>query len=142
MTLVVGKFYPPHRGHKHLIDTARRWITWSPIAHHPLQVIPGELRKAWLKEIHSTVTFDLCPTSSKTTAHNGPSSRCVSSAASPTSSSRVRNTAGSTPGSWVPGTSSSISQASGATWTRVREPPRSSGMAGTVRPGLLFAGSC
>ena len=24
--LIVGKFYPPHRGHKHLIDTARAQV--------------------------------------------------------------------------------------------------------------------
>ena len=56
MTLgfVVGKFYPPHRGHKHLIDTARaqvdRLVVLVP--HHPSQRIPGELRRDWLREIH------------------------------------------------------------------------------------------
>ena len=47
MTLgfVVGKFYPPHRGHKHLIDTARSQVDRLVVllAHHPSQRIPGEL---------------------------------------------------------------------------------------------------
>lgn len=56
MTLgfLVGKFYPPHRGHRHLIQTARaacdRLVVLLP--HHPSQKIPGELRAAWLREIH------------------------------------------------------------------------------------------
>ncbi len=56
MTLgfVVGKFYPPHRGHKHLIDSARKEVDKLivMIAAHPSQTIPGELRYAWLREIH------------------------------------------------------------------------------------------
>lgn len=65
MTLgfVVGKFYPPHRGHKHLIDTARRQcdrlIVLLP--HHPSQTIPGELRKSWLEEIHPDCEIHLVP---------------------------------------------------------------------------------
>ncbi|MDX1925198.1 MAG: AAA family ATPase [Pirellulaceae bacterium] len=56
MTLgfVVGKFYPPHRGHKHLIDSARRQVDELIVmlAAHPSQTIPGEVRYAWLREIH------------------------------------------------------------------------------------------
>lgn len=56
MTLgfIVGKFYPPHRGHKHLIDTAREQVDRLivMVAAHPSQSIAGELRKAWLEEIH------------------------------------------------------------------------------------------
>jgi len=65
MTLgfVVGKFYPPHRGHKHLIDTARRQcdrlIVLLP--HHVNQKIPGQLRKAWLEEIHPDCEVHLVP---------------------------------------------------------------------------------
>jgi NadR type nicotinamide-nucleotide adenylyltransferase len=65
MTLgfVVGKFYPPHRGHKHLIDTARaavdRLVVLLP--HHPSQRIAGELRKAWLEEIHPDCEIHLVP---------------------------------------------------------------------------------
>jgi NadR type nicotinamide-nucleotide adenylyltransferase len=66
MTLVgfvVGKFYPPHRGHKHLIDTARRQVDRLVVLvpHHPSQKIPGELRKAWLEEIHPDCEIHLVP---------------------------------------------------------------------------------
>lgn len=56
MTLgfIVGKFYPPHHGHKHLIDSARKQVDQLIvlIAAHPSQTIPGEVRYAWLREIH------------------------------------------------------------------------------------------
>jgi NadR type nicotinamide-nucleotide adenylyltransferase len=65
MTLgfVVGKFYPPHRGHKHLIDTARQQCDRLVVmlAHHVNQRIPGELRKAWLEEIHPECEVHLVP---------------------------------------------------------------------------------
>ncbi|MGL6075161.1 MAG: AAA family ATPase [Fimbriiglobus sp.] len=54
--LVVGKFYPPHRGHKYLIDTATvgcdelHVIVCSKADENP----PAELRAAWLREIHPT----------------------------------------------------------------------------------------
>lgn len=52
--LVVGKFYPPHLGHKHLIETARRHVDHLIVivAHHASQKIPGHLRQSWLEEIH------------------------------------------------------------------------------------------
>lgn len=61
--LVVGKFYPPHRGHKHLIDTARRQVDRLIVilAHHPTQQISGEVRKAWLEEIHPDCEIHLVP---------------------------------------------------------------------------------
>ncbi len=60
---IVGKFYPPHRGHKHLIDTARRQVDRLivMIAHHPSQTIPGELRREWLEEIHPNCDIHLVP---------------------------------------------------------------------------------
>jgi HTH-type transcriptional regulator, transcriptional repressor of NAD biosynthesis genes len=60
---IVGKFYPPHRGHKHLIDSARRQVDHLVVmvAHHPSQVIPGELRKAWLERIHPDCDIRLVP---------------------------------------------------------------------------------
>ena len=65
MTLgfIVGKFYPPHRGHKHLIDTARQQVDRLIVmtAHHPSQSIPGELRRAWLEEIHPDCEIHLVP---------------------------------------------------------------------------------
>jgi NadR type nicotinamide-nucleotide adenylyltransferase len=61
--LVVGKFYPPHRGHKHLIQCARaqvdRLVVLLP--HHPSQKIPGELRRDWLREIHPDCEIHLVP---------------------------------------------------------------------------------
>lgn len=65
MTLgfIVGKFYPPHRGHKHLIYTARAQVDRLivMVAHHVSQKIPGELRQAWLKEIHPDCEIHLVP---------------------------------------------------------------------------------
>ncbi|HEX8671194.1 MAG TPA: AAA family ATPase [Longimicrobium sp.] len=65
MTLgfVVGKFYPPHRGHRHLIETARRACDRLVVLlpHHPSQKIPGELRRAWLEEIHPDCEIHLVP---------------------------------------------------------------------------------
>jgi NadR type nicotinamide-nucleotide adenylyltransferase len=54
--VVIGKFYPPHRGHKHLIDTAQaqsRRVTVI-VCERPTDTIPGALRSAWLREIHPT----------------------------------------------------------------------------------------
>ena len=65
MTLgfIVGKFYPPHRGHKYLIDTARRQVgrLIVMVAHHRDQTIPGELRRDWLREIHPDAEVMLVP---------------------------------------------------------------------------------
>ncbi|BDI32622.1 trifunctional nicotinamide-nucleotide adenylyltransferase/ribosylnicotinamide kinase/transcriptional regulator NadR [Capsulimonas corticalis] len=55
---VVGKFYPPHRGHKHLIDTAcanSRSVTVMLVGR-PEEAIPFKLRAQWLREIHPDVT--------------------------------------------------------------------------------------
>ncbi len=65
MTLgfIVGKFYPPHRGHKHLIDFARKQVDHLVVvvAHHASQKIPGELRLAWMQEIHPDCDVRLVP---------------------------------------------------------------------------------
>lgn len=60
---IVGKFYPPHLGHSYLIDSARRQVDRLiiMIAHHDSQTIPGELRKAWLKELHPDCEIHLVP---------------------------------------------------------------------------------
>lgn len=54
--LVIGKFLPPHRGHKLLIDTAtdqsERVVVI--VCGKPSDPIPGELRQQWLREIHPT----------------------------------------------------------------------------------------
>lgn len=55
--LVVGKFYPPHRGHKHLIDFARARVDelWVIVCGKPEHDPSGELRARWLREIHPDV---------------------------------------------------------------------------------------
>ena len=52
--LVIGKFYPPHKGHHHLIRTARAQVDRLVVmlCVHQSQTISGELRKAWLEEVH------------------------------------------------------------------------------------------
>ena len=57
--LVIGKFYPPHRGHKFLIETALRAVDHLDvlICVHPGQSISGDLRQRWLQEIHPTANL-------------------------------------------------------------------------------------
>lgn len=52
--LVIGKFLPPHRGHKYLIDTARSQVDHLTvmICDKPEYRLDGKLRASWLKEIH------------------------------------------------------------------------------------------
>jgi len=52
--LVIGKFYPPHRGHKFLIETSLRAVDHLDVLICVLanQTIPGDLRQRWLQEIH------------------------------------------------------------------------------------------
>jgi NadR type nicotinamide-nucleotide adenylyltransferase len=56
--VVIGKFYPPHRGHKYLIDTAAARVAHLTVlvCGKPEQLLPGELRAAWLREAHPDVT--------------------------------------------------------------------------------------
>ncbi len=59
--LVVGKFYPPHRGHKLLIDTA---LSQADEVHVVVCARPGEnppadLRARWIREIHPSATVHL-----------------------------------------------------------------------------------
>lgn len=52
-SVVIGKFYPPHRGHRHLIETAlarSRRVTII-LCSKPTDSIPGELRTQWLHEL-------------------------------------------------------------------------------------------
>jgi len=55
--LIVGKFYPPHRGHKLLIDTALAQVDQLTVVvcQKPGEDPAGELRQAWLREIHPGV---------------------------------------------------------------------------------------
>lgn len=52
--VVIGKFLPPHRGHKLLIDTATAQSdeTVVIVCAKPRDVIPSDLRTQWLREIH------------------------------------------------------------------------------------------
>jgi NadR type nicotinamide-nucleotide adenylyltransferase len=52
--LVIGKFYPPHHGHKLLVDTATEQSerTVVIVCAKPTDSIPGDLRGRWLQEIH------------------------------------------------------------------------------------------
>jgi len=55
--VVVGKFFPPHRGHKHLIDVACSQVErlLVIVCAKPSDTIPGDLRAAWIREIHPGV---------------------------------------------------------------------------------------
>ena len=56
---VVGKFYPPHRGHKYLIDSATAGVDRLTVmlVWRPGEMPTGEERLAWLREIHPNVEF-------------------------------------------------------------------------------------
>jgi len=52
--LVIGKFYPPHRGHKLLIDTAVNQChdVVVIVCGKKEEIISGEIRGQWLQKIH------------------------------------------------------------------------------------------
>jgi HTH-type transcriptional repressor of NAD biosynthesis genes len=62
--LMVGKFYPPHKGHLYVIDQARsRTVDDSGVdfmlvvvGSSPDEIIPGELRAEWLRQLVPTNT--------------------------------------------------------------------------------------
>jgi NadR type nicotinamide-nucleotide adenylyltransferase len=51
--LLLGKFMPPHAGHVHLCETARRLVDQLTIlvCWRPDDPIPGPLRLAWMREL-------------------------------------------------------------------------------------------
>ena len=55
--LIVGKFYPPHRGHKFLIDSARARVDELTVivCRKDGESPSGESRAGWLREIHKDV---------------------------------------------------------------------------------------
>jgi HTH-type transcriptional repressor of NAD biosynthesis genes len=55
--LVIGKFYPPHLGHKHLLDVAQSQShsVIAIICERDDQTISGRIRADWLKEIHPDI---------------------------------------------------------------------------------------
>jgi HTH-type transcriptional regulator, transcriptional repressor of NAD biosynthesis genes len=56
--LVVGKFYPPHAGHHHLINVAAAGCTRVTVVVAPSrrESIPLDARLSWLREIHADST--------------------------------------------------------------------------------------
>jgi NadR type nicotinamide-nucleotide adenylyltransferase len=54
---VIGRFYPPHRGHKYLIEFARARVDELSVivCRRAEEEPPAELRAAWLREIHPGV---------------------------------------------------------------------------------------
>lgn len=52
--MIVGKFMPPHRGHQHLIDYARRLTRRLTVLVCSLksEPIPGHIRFEWMKELY------------------------------------------------------------------------------------------
>lgn len=52
--VVLGKFYPPHKGHKFLIETAQAKCNALSVVvcTRANETIPGGLRHTWVKEIH------------------------------------------------------------------------------------------
>ncbi|WP_433336259.1 AAA family ATPase [Spirillospora sp. CA-294931] len=61
--LVIGKFYPPHAGHHHLIDTAARACERLSVAvaASSVESVPLALRAAWLREAHPQPHVDIVP---------------------------------------------------------------------------------
>ncbi len=61
--LVIGKFYPPHRGHKYLIDTAMKNASQVIVlvCDNPAQAIPAALRAEWIRKIHPGADVRVIP---------------------------------------------------------------------------------
>lgn len=57
--VIVGKFYPPHRGHKYLIDTARKQCDYLTVfvCRKAGEVPSADVRGEWLREIHPDVNI-------------------------------------------------------------------------------------
>src|SRR5512139_1258198 len=61
--VVVGKFYPPHRGHKHLIDAAcaEAERVHVLVTDTPNLEIPAETRAGWVRQIHPRAEVRVIP---------------------------------------------------------------------------------
>jgi len=51
--MILGKFMPPHRGHRYLVDFARSYVQHLTVLVCSIESepIPGELRFAWVREL-------------------------------------------------------------------------------------------
>jgi HTH-type transcriptional repressor of NAD biosynthesis genes len=61
--VVVGKFYPPHRGHHYLIDAAIENCTHTDVlvVDNPTYHISAERRQAWIAARHPQATVHIVP---------------------------------------------------------------------------------
>jgi NadR type nicotinamide-nucleotide adenylyltransferase len=61
--LVIGKFYPPHAGHHHLVDTAAAACARVTVvvAASTVESVPLALRTAWLREAHPQPHVEVVP---------------------------------------------------------------------------------
>lgn len=59
--LILGKFYPPHKGHLHLIREAKKLCDHLTVLVCSLQreIIPGFLRVEWMKELHTRPDIEI-----------------------------------------------------------------------------------
>ncbi len=57
--VVLGKFMPPHEGHRYLVDFARHYCDHLTVLVGTLkrEPIPGELRVEWMRELFPSVTI-------------------------------------------------------------------------------------
>jgi HTH-type transcriptional regulator, transcriptional repressor of NAD biosynthesis genes len=55
--ITIGKFYPFHRGHDHLIRTAKAQVDHLVVlvGYKPEQEVPGPVRAGWVRELHPDV---------------------------------------------------------------------------------------
>lgn len=55
--VTIGKFYPFHRGHDHLIQSAKAQVERLVVVvgQRPQQELPGALRASWIEELHPEV---------------------------------------------------------------------------------------
>jgi len=56
--IVIGKFYPPHKGHGYLIEYAQKHVDLLTVivCHRDDQKIHGETRAQWLRTIYPNIT--------------------------------------------------------------------------------------
>jgi len=59
--LIIGKFYPPHRGHEYLIRTAIARVNELHVIvfYRSDETIPGKLRAEWLRKLFPNILVHL-----------------------------------------------------------------------------------